>query len=154
ADVSGHHVINVLVGGLGFTLQQRHSLHDLPGLAVAALGYVNFDPCSLNRMQPVLGESFDSCDFLACRIAHGNDTGSGGLSVLENSAGATKRHAAPELCSCQAQNVPEVPEYRHLGIATEGVLHPIYFKIDYRFAQSAPTKAVREPRKMAASADC
>ena len=134
ADVPGHRLINILVGGHGFALQQRHRLHDLPGLAVAALGYVDLDPCSLDRMQPVLREPFDSGNFLAGRIAHGNDAGADGISVLENRAGATKRHTAPELCARQAQKVAEVPQDRHLGIAIEGAFNSIDFELDHGFA--------------------
>src|SRR5580692_7512470 len=46
-QVPSHHRIDVLVGRVGEIAQQRGSLHDLPGLAVATLGCLCLDPCLL-----------------------------------------------------------------------------------------------------------
>ena len=60
ADVAAHGFIDVGIGGVRLFRQQRRSRHDLPGLAVAALRNVDFDPRLLNRMTAVGGKAFDS----------------------------------------------------------------------------------------------
>src|SRR5215831_16064931 len=46
ADV-GHRTVDIGVGRLRFFLEQVHCGHDLPRLAVSALGHVKFDPRQL-----------------------------------------------------------------------------------------------------------
>ena len=55
--------------GLGFSLQQDGRGHDLPRLAVAALGHVLGDPGLLERPAEVVGEPLDRGDLLARRAA-------------------------------------------------------------------------------------
>src|SRR6266446_2681418 len=50
ADIALHGRIDVLVCRLRLLLQQRHRLHDLPGLAVATLRHVQRLPGLLDRM--------------------------------------------------------------------------------------------------------
>jgi hypothetical protein len=47
----GHGRINVLVGGLGFFLEQRHRNKHLATLAIAALRHLVIDPSLLDCMQ-------------------------------------------------------------------------------------------------------
>jgi len=51
ADHAGHVVIDVLIGGLGVALEEVGRRHDLPGLAVAALGNVQLEPGFLYRVE-------------------------------------------------------------------------------------------------------
>ena len=51
ADVARHGVVDVVVtSGWALAREQRRRRHDLPGLAVAALGNVQLDPGLLHRM--------------------------------------------------------------------------------------------------------
>src|SRR5512132_1450645 len=58
ADV-GHGVVDVLVGRLGGSLQQRRGGHDLPGLAIAALRHVDRRPRLLHGMRACRRQAFD-----------------------------------------------------------------------------------------------
>ena len=53
ADVAGHGLRNLIVGGLGSFGQQRRGGHDLPALAIAALGNIFNDPGLLQSVQTV-----------------------------------------------------------------------------------------------------
>src|SRR6516164_6006416 len=70
ADVAEHCVVDVRVRGMRRLCQQRRGLHDLPGLAIAALRNVERAPRDLNRVIPVGIEPFDGGDRLAARVAH------------------------------------------------------------------------------------
>src|ERR1700686_3391552 len=52
ADV-GHLAVDVGVGRLRLPLEQVHRGHDLPRLAVSALGNIELDPRQLDRMRPL-----------------------------------------------------------------------------------------------------
>src|SRR5439155_17082754 len=101
ADISGHRFIDLLIGGLLLAVQQSHGLHDLPGLAIAALRHVHLHPRLLNQMQSLITETFDRCDLCAGQLPHGDDAGTNHLTVLVNGTGATKRYAATEFGSCE-----------------------------------------------------
>src|SRR2546423_13407963 len=53
ADIAAHEIVEIGVAGVGFLGKQGYRGHDLPGLAVAALGNVFFDPGLLHRMAAV-----------------------------------------------------------------------------------------------------
>ena len=65
ADIPSHEVVNVGVRRIGFLCQQRYSGHDLPGLAVTALGYVFFHPGYLNRVRGIGGKALNRRDVLS-----------------------------------------------------------------------------------------
>ena len=58
------------ITGLAFVAQQSHSLHDLSGLTIAALGHVEVHPRLLHGMQSVLGEPFYRGNLHAGNAAH------------------------------------------------------------------------------------
>ena len=62
AHVAVHRLIDVGVGRLRLLLQQRRRRHDLPGLAVAALGDVDLLPRLLHGMRAVGRQSLDRRD--------------------------------------------------------------------------------------------
>src|SRR6516162_7548829 len=70
ADVAEHCVVDIGVRGMRRLYQQRRGLHDLPGLAIAALRHVECAPGDLNRVLPVGIERFDGGNRLAARVAH------------------------------------------------------------------------------------
>src|SRR5438094_968099 len=55
----GHGRVDVGVGGMRILREQRSRGHDLPRLAIAALGHVFFDPGALHRVRPVFRQAFD-----------------------------------------------------------------------------------------------
>jgi len=65
ADVAAHGRIDISVGGIRFLGEQGDGGHDLPGLAVAALGNIFFDPGLLDGVAAVGGKAFDGGDFLS-----------------------------------------------------------------------------------------
>src|SRR5215467_10324665 len=81
ADVAVHGVIDLLVGGFGRFGQEGGGLHDLPALAVAALGDVEFLPCDLAGMGAGRAKSFDGCDLLARYGAERSDATADGFAV-------------------------------------------------------------------------
>src|SRR4051794_21621610 len=52
AEIAGHRIHDVLVGRSGLRLEQGGGLHDLPGLAVAALRHAEIAPGDLHRCSP------------------------------------------------------------------------------------------------------
>ena len=76
AEVSAHRFVDVGVGRVGVAVQEGHGLHDLAGLAVAALGHVVVDPGLLDGVQLVtLGQAVDRRDVLAGDRADRGDAG-------------------------------------------------------------------------------
>ena len=65
ADIILHPVVNILIGGLGYALEKRSGIHDLTRLTVAALRYVELDPCFLEWVGIVGAETFDGRDALS-----------------------------------------------------------------------------------------
>ena len=64
----GHGRIYVLVGRLGFFLEQGHSSEHLSPLAIAALRHLMVNPGLLHRMQfSLVCQSFDADHFLTIR---------------------------------------------------------------------------------------
>ena len=64
ADVAVHMLDDLLAGGLGIASEERRRLHDLPGLAIAALRHLLGDPGFLQRMAGVRRQALDRCHLL------------------------------------------------------------------------------------------
>jgi hypothetical protein len=77
--------------------QQRSRLHDLTGLAIAALRDVDVAPGLLNRMISRRMEAFDRRDLPADHVGNRGDTGACGLLVDKNGASAAEGLAAAKL---------------------------------------------------------
>src|SRR2546430_1754920 len=69
ADVA-HLGVDLRVGRFRAALEERRRRHDLPRLAVAALGHVVLDPCHLYRVRPIRREPLYSGDRLAAERRH------------------------------------------------------------------------------------
>ena len=65
AEIAGHHLVDVFVRRLGDQFEKRDGLHDLAGLAVAALRHLMFDPGLQNRMLVFVAQPFERDDRLA-----------------------------------------------------------------------------------------
>src|SRR5262245_12610701 len=49
-DVAGHRCIDISIGGLGISGEQRSRGHDLPRLTITALDYLEIEPCLLKAL--------------------------------------------------------------------------------------------------------
>jgi len=131
ADIALHGRIDVLVRRFRRLPQQRHGLHDLPTLTVAALWHIKRLPGLLDRMVTMGAQAFNGHNVLARSAAHQRDTTARGGAVDVHGAGAAESHAAPVLGPGQLQQVAEVPQQRHLRIAIERTLKAIDLALDH-----------------------
>ena len=123
--------VDVAVGRVGGLRQQRGGGHDLPGLAVPALGDVDLLPRALERVAPVLREALDGGD---ARLAHrgdGSDAGAACLAVDQHGAGAALGDAAPELGALEVQSVPERPEERHVLRSLQRARLSVHLQLEF-----------------------
>src|SRR5579863_760249 len=105
ADVAVHGIIDLLVGRRRGLRQQSRRLHDLAGLAIAALRHTDIAPSYLNRMFAFGIETFDGDHRLACHFRHCYAAGPDRLTVHMDCAGAAERDATTEFGSGQAKLV-------------------------------------------------
>ena len=87
AQVAGHCVGDVLVGRSGLLFQESRGLHDLAGLAVAALRHTKIAPRDLHRMLALRVEPFD---------------GDNGLAPTSDIGTPQARTASPFMCTVHA----------------------------------------------------
>ena len=108
-QVACHHCIDVLVSWIWIILEQGSRLHDLAGLAVAALRNLQIDPCRLQRMAPIGIKSFDGRDFGAGDSAHRGDARPGRATFDMDGAGAAHPDATTKLGPGEAELVADHP---------------------------------------------
>src|SRR5215472_12474722 len=97
------------VGVLG---EQCRSLHDLAGLAVAALRNLLGNPGLLQGMIALGAEALDGRDLLADHIADRGLAGADRLAVDVNGAGAAQARTAAEFRAGHLQLLADGPEQR------------------------------------------
>src|SRR5258708_21451418 len=61
-DVAAHGAVDIGIAGRGILLEQRGRRHDLPRLAISALGDLQVDPCSLHCLGLLALQSLDGAD--------------------------------------------------------------------------------------------
>src|ERR1043166_8524578 len=108
AQVAGHDGIDVLIGGREKVVDERHRLHDLTRLAVAALRNLKVGPCFLHRMlvlEPLDGRHLRTGDAGERRYA-----GARRPAADMDSAGAAHPDAAAELRAGEADDVADHPQ--------------------------------------------
>src|SRR5215471_3031771 len=110
AQIAGHHLIDVLVRWLGNQLKKRNGLHDLAGLAIAALRYLVFDPGLQNRVLGSILQSFDRDDRLAGEVADMRLAGTDSRAVYLDGAGAALRYPAAVFGTRDAELVAQHPK--------------------------------------------
>ena len=103
AEIARHGRVDILVGGILVVLKKCDRLHDLAGLAVAALRHPDLHPRLLHGMHG--RDAFNSRDLGATDVAHGSRAGADGRAVLVDSACAAQRHAATEFRSRELGDV-------------------------------------------------
>src|SRR3546814_9992427 len=113
ADVALHPLEDLLVAGAGRCRQQRGRLHDLAGLAEAALRHVHVAPGDLDRVVAVGRQAFDGGEGGALRVRPRALAAPHRLAVEVHGAGAAEPGAAAVLGAGEAELVPEVRSEEH-----------------------------------------
>src|SRR5215471_11928869 len=93
-EIAVHGLVDLLVGRRRRLRQQRRRLHDLTGLAIAALRHTDVAPRHLNRVLAFRVEALDGDHRLARDVRHRDAAGADRLAVDMNRAGAAQRDAA------------------------------------------------------------
>src|SRR6267378_8430147 len=104
ADVARHRFAYLVVGGFWVFHQQRGGLHDLAGLAIAALRDISLAPGLLNGVIARGMKAFD-CRDLADHVGNRGDAGAHGLLINNNSACAAESLAAAKFRARQSDFV-------------------------------------------------
>src|SRR5882672_556723 len=126
AQVARHGGVDVRVGRLRVLGEERRGLHDLPGLAVAALGHLLDDPRDLQWVLTLGMQPFDRRDLLAGGLGERDLTRAYGITVQVHGARPALGHAAAELRPRHSQALSKDPE--QLGVA--GGVHGVRLPID------------------------
>src|SRR5512133_3756155 len=108
AEIATHGAVDICVRRLRLLLQQGHGRHDLPRLAVAALGNILCQPSPHDRVP--LRNTLDGNDLLALHIPHRGYARTLRRSLNMNRAGTTQTFAATELGADQPQLFPQHPQ--------------------------------------------
>ncbi len=95
--------------GVGKSFSKACRLHDLAGLAIAALRNLKVDPGLLQRMLSLGIEPFDRRDLGAGDAADRRDAGARGASAYMHGAGAAHADAAAEFGAGEADDVADDP---------------------------------------------
>src|SRR5262249_9493985 len=119
ADVAAHRAVDLVLRGVLVCREERGGLHDLTGLAIAALRDVENAPGLLNRVIALRIERLDRRHRATRDIAHRGDAGTPGLAVDVTRASPAQRDATAVFRSGEPQLVPQIPEQRHRLIAVE-----------------------------------
>src|SRR5690606_31506406 len=106
ADVAVHVFDDLLPRGVGVAFEKSCRLHDLPGLAVAALRYLLGNPRLLKRMAGVRGQTFNGCHRPSGYILKPGNAGACRRAIDMNRAGPALRDAATELGAGELQMLP------------------------------------------------
>src|SRR5882757_3063392 len=131
ADIARHGFADLVVGGLWIFHQQRGGLHDLAGLAVAALRDVDLAPGLLHRVIAAGMQPFDGGDLAVADVGHRGDAGAHRLLADQNRAGAAQRLAAAELGAGQSDFVAEIPEQGKIRIAFPVLFPAVDLHLDH-----------------------
>src|SRR5215831_16918494 len=117
ADVAGHGGVDIDVARLRGAREQRRGRHQLTGLAIAALYYLEIEPSLLQGL--ALRRRADRLDR--------GDKGPDGLPVDMDRASAAECHAAAELRAGHAEHVAQHPQERRVAVDIDLALSSVYF---------------------------
>src|SRR5581483_2631248 len=121
AQVPAHRLVDVGVGRVRVLVEERHGLHDLARLAVAALGHVVVDPGLLHGVQLVaLGQPLDRGHAPALDGAHRRDAGPLRHTVDVARAGAAEAHATAVLQAMNVETVTKNPQELLVVVGVDG----------------------------------
>src|SRR5271163_4148350 len=117
ADITRHRFAYLIASWLWIFHQQCCGLHDLAGLAIAALRNIDLAPGLLNRMITRRMQAFDRRNLSAGHVGDRGDAGAYGLLVHDHRACAAQRLAAAKFRAGQSGFVTEKPEQREIRVA-------------------------------------
>ena len=113
ANVAGHGSVDIGVGGIRISRQQGRGGHDLTGLAVTTLGYVQFHPSFLHGGQfTVFRQPFNRGDVFTGYSGNWRGAGTDRRAVKVDRASTTLGDATTVLGADQANRVSEYPQQR------------------------------------------
>src|ERR1700753_2257242 len=131
ADVARHRFAYLLMGGFWIFREKGCCLHDLAGLAIAALRNVDLTPGLLHRMITGGMETFDGRDFPADHVTNRRNAGPYSLLVDDNGAGAAEGLATSEFGACHPDFVANKPEQREIRVAIPASLFAVNLYLDH-----------------------
>src|SRR5256885_1590897 len=115
ADVAGHCRVNLIDIRLGCLPEQRARGHDLPGLTVAALHHIDFQPRLLQSGADLCSaDMLDRVDLSVADTAHRQLAGASRCPIHMDRAGAAESLSASILGADQSQLVAQHPQQRHV----------------------------------------
>src|ERR1700733_9170497 len=120
ANVAAHRGVDVSVSRRCIFFKQCGGGHDLAGLAVAALRYLQRDPGGLYRFRGLALEALNSSDLSPCHPRQGHDTRAYRLAIEVHRTRTAQGHAAAKFGSSQARELAHGPQQRHVGIDIQG----------------------------------
>ena len=110
AEIGRHSNVYLLVCRLLVEIKEGRCLHDLAGLAVAALRHLMLNPRFLDSVQAVgLAQTFNRCHFPTGQISDGKLARANGDSIDVNGAGSALRNAASIFWSGYVELVSQDP---------------------------------------------
>src|ERR1700722_628579 len=115
ADIAIHVANDVVAARILVGRKQRRGLHDLAGLAVAALRHLQIEPGLLQRMVAIGRQPFDGGDALARHHGDRRLARPHRLAVEMDRAGAAHAGAAAIFRAGELEMLPHHPEQRCLG---------------------------------------
>src|ERR1700716_723405 len=110
ADIARHRFSYLIVCGFWIFHQQCGRLHNLAGLAIAALRDIYLAPGLLNRVITRGMEAFDGRDLSVDHVGNRSDAGTYGLLVHDDGARAAESLAAAKFRTRQSDFITEKPE--------------------------------------------
>src|SRR5690606_8711030 len=115
ADIAGHRLVDLLRARLWVASEQRSGVHQLPGLAIAALHHVLVHPGLLQRpADRALAQGFDRRHLLVADRADWQRARTGRDAIDMDGTSPAQADAATELGPDHAQLVPQRPQQRHV----------------------------------------
>src|SRR5437016_9886457 len=115
ADAVAHGLVDIRLRWIRRLGEQRRRRHDLPALAIAALGHVFLNPGLLDGVRAIGGEPLDRSYLLARDAGDRRHAGPNRLPVDVHGACPAQRHPASEFGARHPERVPQNPEQRHGG---------------------------------------
>jgi hypothetical protein len=131
AQIAGHHVVDLFVRRLGDVLKERNGLHDLAGLAVAALRNLMFDPGLQNRVAVSTTQPFDRDYRFTGDVTDMRLTGTDSLAIYVDGTGSTLRYPTAIFGASDAELVAQHPKQRHVGNYINLMLDPVDRELDH-----------------------
>ncbi|CDG51202.1 hypothetical protein HALA3H3_130030 [Halomonas sp. A3H3] len=109
ADITVHMFNDLLTRGIGVALKKCRCLHELSGLAIAALRHLFVDPGLLKRMARIWRQPLNRCYFTASHVLEPSHAGARRRAIDMNRTGSALRDAAAELGASELQMLPDHP---------------------------------------------